>query len=586
MTDGIQRKLAAILAADVAGFTRMMGADEAATIKRLKSHRMITDDCIGEYGGRIANTAGDSIIAVFESATEAVNAAVKAQSALAESNAAIPEASQLCFRVGINIGEIIADGDDVLGDGVNIAARLESMAEPGGICIARNVYEQINRKTEYECQYLGEQKAKNVGDPIPAYRVLLGLKVPVTSFELTDEGGELTLPERPSIVVPPFSGVGGDPAVDWLAEGLWIDVQNALTRISGVFLIATASAKAFREKPTEKAAEDYAVRYVLEGKVRKAGNRIRVSLTLTDSVLQEIVWADQIDRDYEDTFAVFDEITAHVLTTLNVKLVAGEPAKIWHRSLKDFRSLKALYGGIFTFYRMTEDAIQEARAQFERVAKWNPDSSAGPTWMAVTHWIDFQRGWSAPRQESLRLAKQWAEKAIGLEGCDGQAYTVLCHLHLVEREFDAALELGQRAISFRPNCTAAHSHFANVLHYCGDQDAALHNIKLAMRFSPIQQPLYKETLASIYRAQEKYDQAVETADQAIEANPDCLVARLLLASIGVIRDERAREPRLREEILQIEPAFSVAQFAEGQPYRDEQFLDRWVSELRTACLPE
>ncbi len=220
------------------------------------------------------------------------------------------------------------------------------------------------------------------------------------------------------------------------------------------------------------------------------------------------------------------------------------------------------------------------------IPKNNPESSAGPTWMAVTHWIDFQRGWSVSRDESLRLAKEWAEKAIGLKGCDGQAYTVLCHLHLVEKDVDAALELGQKAISIRPNCTAAHSHYANVLHYCGDQDAALHNIQLAMRFSPVQQPIYKEILASIYRAQEKYDQAIVTSDQAIAANPDCLLARLVLASIGVIRDERAREPQLREDILRIEPAFSVTRFAEGQPYREKQFLDRWISELRGAGLPE
>ena len=565
----------------------MMGADEAATIDLLKSHRAVTDACIEACGGRIANTAGDSIIAVFASATDAVEAAVKAQTTLAERNDAIPERSQMHFRVGINIGEVVADGADVLGDGVNIAARLESMAEAGGICISGNVHEQISKKIDLECQYLGAQEARNLPDPIPAYRVLLGRQPPPPpqSPEMTDERGELALPERPSILVVPFNAAGTDPDVASLAVGLWIDIQNALTRVSAVFLIAAASAKAVRAGSAENAATDYAVRYMLEGNIRKAGNRVRVSMTLTDTISGEIVWADQLDRDFEDTFAIYDEITAHVLTAMNVKLVAGEPAKIWHKSLQDLRSLQALYDGIFTFYRMTEDAMQDARLQFERVANWNPESATGPTWMAITHWIDFQRGWSVPRSESLQLAKTWAEKAIGLSGCDGQAHTVLCHLHLVEEDFDAALELGRNAISVRPNCTAAHSHLASVLHYCGDQDAALQNIKLAMRFSPIQQPIYKEVLARIYRAQEKYDQAVETADQAIAANRDCLFARLVLASIGVIRDDRAREQQIRDDILRIEPAFSVARFAEGEPYRDKRFLERWVSELRAADLP-
>ena len=356
--------------------------------------------------------------------------------------------------------------------------------------------------------------------------------------------------------------------------------------MSGVFLIAIASANTCRGKSPGQAAEDYAVRYTLEGNVRTAGNKIRVSLTLTDNISNEIIWADQIDRDFEDTFAIYDEITAHVLTAMNVKLVAGEPAKIWHKNLRDFRSLEALYKGIHAFFQMTEDTMQEARAQFERVARWNPDSSAGPTWMAVTHWIDFQRGWSGSRDESLQEAKNWAEKAINLTGCDGQAYTVLCHLHLVENNVDAALELGRKAISLRPNCTAAHSHFANVLHYSGDQDAALHNIKLAMRFSPIQQPIYKEILASIYRAQGNYDQATEAAYQAIAANPNSLLARLVLASLGIILNQRAREQQLREDILRIEPTFSVKRFAKGQPYRDKQFLECLTSELLEAGFPE
>jgi adenylate cyclase len=460
------------------------------------------------------------------------------------------------------------------------------LADPGGICISRSVYDQVRGKNDFEYQYLGEQQARNLPDPIRAYRVLSDEAPPATSFELTDERGQLVLPERPSVVVLPFANISGDPSADPLAEGIRIDIQNALTRVSGVFLVAIASANAYRGKPSKQATENYAVRYALEGNVRKAENRIRVSFTLTDNISSEIVWADQVDRDLEDTFQVFDEITGHVLTALNVKLVAGEPAKIWHKSLKDFRSLEALYAGIFDFYRMTADAVEVARVQFERVAKWNPDVSAGPTWMAVTHWVDFQRGWSAPRDESLRLAKTWAQKAIGLIGCDGQAYTILCHVHLVEKDAQAALELGKEAISIRPNCTAAHSHFANVLHYCGEQDAALHNIQLAMRFSPIQQPIYNEIIARIYRAQEKYDRAIMAADKAIAANPNCLLSRLVLASIGVIRNERAREAQLREEILRIEPDFSVAQFAEGQPYRDRQFLDRWCSELLDAGLPE
>ena len=407
-----------------------------------------------------------------------------------------------------------------------------------------------------------------------------------TTAELMDQNVEIGLPQRPSLVVLPFANVGDVPDAAALTEGLRIDIQNTLIRVSGLFIIAIASANVFRDKPGVEAAAEYAVQYSLEGSVRKAGNKVRVSVSLVDNLSNEIVWADQLDRDFEESFTLCDEVTAQVLTALNVKLIAGEPAKIWHKSLKDFRSLEHLYSGIHAFFGMTEAGMEEARRFFEKIVKWSPDSSVGPTWMALTHWVDFQRGWSAERPESLRLAKEWGERAITLKGCDGQAYTVLCHLHLVDKNVEAAVELGREAISVRPNCTAAHSHYANVLHYSGDQEAALHNIKLAMRFSPMQQPVYKEILARIYRAQGRHDQAVETADQAICTNPNCLLSHLVLVSIGVIRGQRIREEQLCDEVLRIEPSFSLKAFSEGQPYSDPEFLEQWINELRDAGLPE
>jgi TolB-like protein len=448
------------------------------------------------------------------------------------------------------------------------------------------VHEQTKNKIDFECQFLGEHEGKNLREKILAYRVLDNERPPATSFELMDESGKAALPVRPSIIIPPFAKPGDDPDTVPLADGLRIDILNALTRVSGLFVIAIASANTYRGKSPIEAAQAFAVRYALDGNVRKAGDKIRVSVTLTDNPSGEIVWADQYDRDLEDTFAVFDEIAARVLLALNVKLVMGEPAKIWHKTLKDFRSLALLYEGIDAFYGMTEDAMELARANFERIVDWNPEVSVGPTWMAITHWIDFQRGWNTPRETSLKKAKEWAEKGTALTGCDGQAYTILMHLHLVENDIEAALKLGREAISVRPNCTAAHSHYANVLHYCGDQEAALHNIQLAMRFSPMQQPVYLEILAKIYRALGRYDQAIETARQAISANPNSVLSYLVLASVGVKRDEREDEPRLKEKILQLEPGFSLAKFAEGQPYGEGDFLVTWISELRAAGLPE
>jgi adenylate cyclase len=588
MTNGsAERRLAAIVIADVVGYAKLIQSDEEGTrslFRRLQEE--IINPKIEAEGGRLIKTMGDAYLLEFPSAVAAVRCAVDIQGSLSGVQTELPRERHILFRIGINIGDVIVEGNDIHGDAVNVTARLEQLAEAGGVCISQSVHEQIKNKIDFEYQFMGEHEGKNLREKIIAYRVLDEALPPATSSEKMNETGDIVLPARPSIVIPPFAKPGDELDTAQLADGLRIDILNALTRVSGVFIIAIASSNSYRGKPSGEAAEAFAVRYALDANVRKAGNKIRVSVTLTDNPSGEIVWADQYDRNIEDTFAVFDEIVARVLLALNVKLVMGEPAKIWHKTLKDFRSLALLYEGIDKFYRMTEDATELARASFERVAEWNPEISAGPTWMAVTHWIDFQRGWNSPRETSLQKAKEWAEQGIALSGCDGQAYTILMHHHLVEKDIDAALKLGRKAISIRPNCTAAHSHYANVLHYCGDQEAALHNVQLAMRFSPMQQPVYLEILAKIYRALGRYDQAVDTARKAIAANPNSILSYLVMASVGVICGDREDEAELKEQILQLEPGFSLAQFADGQPYGDPNFLAEWIAQLRKAGLPE
>jgi len=258
---------------------------------------------------------------------------------------------------------------------------------------------------------------------------------------------------------------------------LRIDIQNALVKVSGVFLIAVGSANAYRGKPANQATTDLGVRFALTGSVRRAGDRVRISLTLTDEASEEIVWAEQYDRQLDDAFALLDEITGNVLTALNVKLVAGEPAKVWHKTLKDLRSLEALYRGIHAFFNMDQLSLSEARRHFELVAKLHPEASIGPTWVALTHWFDYQRGWSESRDESKRMAKDWAEKGAALPDTDGQAFTVLSHLHLLDRDFNAALASGRNAVSNRPNCTHANAFYANVLLYCCEHETALHHYR-------------------------------------------------------------------------------------------------------------
>ncbi len=575
MSDGgDQRRLSAILAADVVGYTRRMEQDTDDTVAAWKSARSeIIDPTISSHSGRIVKHTGDGFLVEFQTVLDAVKCAVALQDGLA--------ASPLDFRMGINLGDIIDDGEDIHGEGVNIAARIEALTEPGGICISGGVYDQVRNQLDQQFEDMGDHVLKHVTAPVQVYRVVIG-----GSKAVEADGRNLTEPDRPSIVILPFENLTGDSEQDFLADGLRIDIQNALVKVSGVFLIAAGSANAYRGKSAKEATSGIGVQFVLEGSVRRAGNKVRISTTLTDGASGEIVWAEQFDRQLDDAFTLLDEITGRVLTALNVKLVFGEPAKVWHKTLKDLRSLEALYRGIHAFFNMDQISLSDARRHFELVSQLHPEASIGPTWVALTHWYDYQRGWTVSRDESKQLAKEWAERCAALPDADGQAHTVLSHLYLLDQDFDAALASGKDAVSNRPNCTHANGFYANVLHYCGEHETALHHIKLAMRYSPMHPILFKDILAATYRAAGDLDQAAQAAHAAIASHPNDLIARLILASLAVMKDEPEKWAAITQDICRLDPTFSIARFAEGQPYRSKKFLEEFVAELHGAGLPE
>jgi adenylate cyclase len=572
-TDDKNKRLCAVLIADIAGYTKLIEQDTDGTVAAWQAARAnIIDPAIADHSGRVVKFTGDGFLAEFRTVQDAVKCAVIMQNGLAS--------GPLDFRIGINLGDIIDDGQDIHGEGVNIAARIEALAAHGGICISGGVYDQVHNQLDYNYEDMGVHEVKHVSDPVRVYRIS-------TEDSVKKKPGESSLAEinKPSIVILPFENLTGDSEQDFLADGLRIDIQNALVKVSGVFLIAAGSANAYRGKPANQATTDLGVRFALAGSVRRAGDRVRISLTLTDEASEEIVWVEQYDRQLDDAFALLDEITGNVLTALNVKLVAGESARVWHKTLKDLRSLEAFYRGIHAFFNMDQLSLSEARRQFELVSKLHPEASIGPTWVALTHWYDYQRGWTDSRDESRRLAKVWAEKGAALPDTDGQAFTVLSHLHLIDRNFDAALASGRSAVLNRPNCTHANAFYANVLLYCCEHETALHHIKLAMRYSPIHPVFFKDILAAAHRALGDLDQAEEFANAAIARDPKDLNAQLILASLAVQKNESVKCAGITKDICNIDPAFSIAKFAETQPYRSQKFLDEFLADLRRAGLP-
>ncbi|MDP6786664.1 MAG: BTAD domain-containing putative transcriptional regulator [Rhodospirillales bacterium] len=398
------------------------------------------------------------------------------------------------------------------------------------------------------------------------------------------QGLDLSPPKRPSILILPFENLTGDGDNDHLAEGLRIDIQAAMVKITGVFIIAAGSANAMRGRDAKSAADAFGVRHVLQGSVRKSGSRLRVSAELIDVQLQNAIWTETYDRLFDDGFAVQDEIIEEIVTALDVKLLRGEQAAVWHKTLKDREALVQFYKGIQEFFKLRKDANLRARKLFEAVEKRQPEVSTGATWTALCHWFDAFKAWDDPAV-SLDLAGEWAEKAVRFDDADGQAHMVLSHVHLINRRFDDALIVGREAISLRPNCTNANGFFANVLHYCGEHGDAIEHVTWAIRYSPVYPPFFADVLALALLFDGSVEAALAVAGESLRVNPDGVTARLVQIATYSQLGEIAQAREIGESVLAADAAFSLQRFAAPQPYRKPSDLESFVSQLSAAGLP-
>lgn len=583
----MERRLAAILAADVVGYSRLMGQNEAVTLAALKSHRRdLIDPAIAGHRGRLVKTSGDGLLIEFPSVTAAVECAVAIQQGMVERNRQGPPELRIQFRMGVNLDEVIVDGEDILGDGVNIAARLESFAEPGTVCLSGTVFAQVKNRVELCFEDLGEQQFKNIADPIRVFRIDCdGAPVPTPDF--LSESESLPLPAKPSIAILPFANLSGDPADDYLADGLRLDVQAALVKASGLFLIAPNTVARYRhaDVAAEVAGRQMSVRFVLEGSVQRSGQRMRITVELTDVAARQIVWAEQYDRVLDDGFTVQDEITAEVLKALDVKLASGEKWLL-HSTLKNRKVLEVFYLGLSRFYAGTKEDNAAAREAFEQVARLQPDSSVGPAYLCFAHWIDAFRGWAESEEQSLTSAARWAETATRHRHSNGLAHIVLASIHLLKRRHEDALANCYRAVELRPNCPTANSYLANVLHYCGRSAEAVAKIKEAIRISPVYPAWYVSVLAAAYRETGEVSQSIAAARHGVRLSSTDLEPRLILCS-GYMRAGQVQQARMEaREVVAIDPSFSTSRYLAGQPYSDDRILRRLAGELRESGLPD
>jgi adenylate cyclase len=587
------RRLAAIVAVDVAGYSRLMHEDEEGTLFALKAHRReLIDPKIAEYRGRIVKTTGDGMLLEFPSAIDAVRCAIEVQQEMASRNAEIPDRRKMIFRAGINLSDVIVDDDDIYGDGVNVAARLETLASPGSICISGTVYKQLAGKITHDIKDMGDQTLRNIEDPVRIYQILVGDAGPATTEPNLSAAAVPDLgfgaPERPSIAILPFENLSGDPDQDFLAEGLRLGILSSLVQLSGLFLISTSAVNSFRNRnvPAAQAGASVGVRYVLGGAVQQVGKHLRATLQLTDVVAGEIIWSERYDRDVDDLFKVQDEITQEVLISLDVELIGGEKTRIWYDNLTNPRARELYHRGVSHFYAGTKDDNIAALRHFHELYRVQPDTDHAASLISVVHLIDAMFGWSQSEERSLEEAAKWADIAVGYERTNGLGHIVTGHLQLLKGMHDEALANCEIAIGFRPNCALTHGILAEVRNYCGDSVNAIKSAREALLLERNYPPWLINVLATVYRDSGKVRLSIPAAREALRVDPQQTEARIILCSGYSLDDSHGEARQIAQEIIAADPTFSLSRYADKKPYKYRGTLEQIVNVLRDAGLPD
>jgi len=576
----VQRRLAAILAADVVGYGRLMEQDEAGTLAALKERRRnILNPLVTQHQGRIVKVLGDGVIIEFGSAVNAVECAVGLQRGMADANQGVVDDRHIVLRIGINLGDVIVEGTDLYGDGVNIAARLEAMAEPGGICISGSVHDQVKRKLEANFEDIGPQTIKNMADPVQVYRMHAG-----TSVKQRDEDAEraiLPLPTTPSIAILPFANMSNDPEHEFFADGLTEDLITDLSQVAGLFVIARNSSFAYKGKTVDvrSIARNLGVRYVLEGSARRAAGRVRINVQLIDAIGGGHLWAERFDRSLDDVFNVQDEVTAKIVEALVGRLKAAQiPERKRPANLEAYDL--CVRGRALVL--QSPQAGREARLMFERAIALDPEFAEAHRWLALSLEISWLLG-GEPMEPHRRLALATAQKAVALDPNDAGTRWVhgiiLTHDRRwteAEAEFAVALELD-------PNNADAWAMLSELMVLSGRPTDALADIQKALRLNPHPPGWYYWFLGQAQYLDRQFDRAVHSLRR--EETYRTLSRRTLAASLAQLGrlDEARREA---EMFMASNPHFTIRHWVESQPFRDEAACQHFVDGYRKAGLPE
>jgi adenylate cyclase len=593
--DHMRRRLAAIFAADVVGYARLMGADETGTLDRLKALRAtLVQPAIAEHKGRVVKLMGDGLLAEFPSAVEAVRCAIKIQSAMADWEPQLPEDRRIRLRIGINLGDILSEGSDIYGDGVNIAARLEALAPPQGLCISGSAFDAVDGKVEADFQDMGAQPVKNIEKPLRVYRWGGDRDAAshLASHPASHAGlprGAPRLPDKPSIAVLPFANLSGEPTQDHFAEGIAEEILTTLSKVSRLFVIARNATRGYKDSLVDcrQVGRDLGVRYILEGSVRSGGEKLRVTAQLIEAATGRHLWAQRYDRRMGDIFALQDDITKEIVSALQVELTAGEQARLAAQGTQDTEAWQLAFEGRDLVHEHHKESVRAGRRLLEQALRL--DESYALAWgaLAEAHWKEARNeGWSPAPDRALALAIEASDRALALDPDNAGLLAMRSVITVTRRDFTAALQLAEKAARLAYSDANALALAAITLFACGRAAAALKLVELAMRHCPVYPAWYLLMLARCRWMLGQNAAALAAARATVEADPDLPLGYAELA-IAAAEDGRLAEARKAvEALLALEPSYAVSAFVDGLPLQDRAMEERRQAALRAAGLPD
>jgi TolB-like protein/class 3 adenylate cyclase len=641
-TQEIKRKLVAILSADVKGYSRLMGEDEVGTIRTLNIYKELMANFIQQNHGRVVDAPGDNLLAEFVSVVDAVRCAAEIQKELKTRNANLPENRKMEFRIGVNLGDVVEDGEQILGDGVNIAARLESLSDAGGICISGTVFDHVRNKLDYGYKYLGEQTVKNIALQVRIYKILLepqtagsvidekkakpkqwrratiGLVIVVIValaavaiwqlyFRPTRPPVEVAsrekmaypLPDKPSIAVLPFVNMGGDPEQAYFADGMTEDLITDLSKVAGLFVIARNSTFVYKGKATDvrEVAKTLGVRYVLEGSVRRSGAEVRVNAQLIDATTGGHVWADRYDGDLKNIFAFQDKVTHNVVAALAVELTKDDRERVARRGTENTQAYDVFLKGWQHYLRQTPEDFRAAIVQFKKAVELDPKYGRPYAALAATYWEAYTRYWDVALgfsrgRETHFQAEQFLTKAM--RDPTPLAHQVASAMFLHKQQHDEAIAEAKRAIASDPNDADGYVALANALSFTGKPSEALEQVERAIRLNPHYPPYYLYQLGLAQFGMKRLDEAATSLERALTLNRDDYWSqRLLLATYGLLGRrvdagkllETIKRNEKRGQIASMDP-LTIRAVTYWYSFSERADVERFAEGLRKAGVPE